>query len=1334
MGETPSRKAARTSTSRILQATPNKESTPASPALPSPSPSRRRPRPSTTPTTPPRSSFQRGDVDEQAEIFARRLQQAVDLLLKRLTSYLSQLPAVVVSPNDDHDDRTLLQEDEQSTPNQKTNTGGGMTLPLTAVAWLSSQLHPPPLVSMDGAVPPTVWSSRSVQQRLRQVEPLLSRITYFRTVDAVWPPPLPEEQPGRRRGLSFRAVSQVPTTPTRPPPMNEVNVSVWSDVASVLTMEDGGGGGLMGPTTPTTNNPVTSRQAFWDFMQSLQDHPHINIGGLFPNCKVLVLETKAGIAPSLENLHALHNRLELFQWKHHGGHNGETTTTTANQVGVSWKETFKSLGNNESKSKPFSKLTHLEWNGMLRHNVGDDNNYDDDLSRLLPQFPNLQKLNLSHNNGWTAPQGLLDGLQHAVLLESLNLCHNQISALPINTHLYLGGQLKRLDLSHNQLTSVQGMDRLYALEDLNLSHNQLPEVSTVAPLMCRLPQLRSLDLQGNPLEIVDPLYPKQLWAWCLEARQDAMTLQDLPTLNGRSITVPQWNSLVQEMMAPVVLPFGSTTMTTNEESSSSAILTTEMMPPRDGTQHQGRRRKRPASRRAVIQRTTDNHPNKATTVARRSRYCSSSARSHEITQVVVSFAIEDVLTKLDTIPAVNRDTNNVPHVDEKMGIQESPALDKSVPKLSTSESMESLDSVWDVNHQLLPLEPVDDDEFDKMRPQGGEDSTEDMTISTTTKEEFYGLVLQKVNEATATMSTEGSTSKTVIKSNQTLDMAISGTNKPIVPCVFNVMSADWDDLVTRVANGLIPDGKPRMPLPELAATIDTQNDTPFSEDAADLLPDEPVLLVDAQDGGGGSIYSSSNGLRSALPEQIYSDDCSVLSSLGTNRDDFPVRTNKFQLAEENATYDGPEAWTNRNVLENLKDYFQLYVFPSSIKSLAEVQDDDGGGIDDWQQVASKYPRIQLYPDDRRGMHLPSPSNVLAPTTQGSSSHEIDDWTLLKRESFVSVWEEDVVPCGKSSLRRLAPNRRIRLGFHGDQLYIGGVPDPYAECRKVHLCLSSAAFYIIVKSDDVAKKVEEKGLLKKFPNAIPDDATFEDAPWPHAVARHTYQDLQALIIGFEFQRLTLQFVNPLSRKADPFVYILLTSNKKQTVKLLQQLQKLAKDATPEAIDLNSDADTTRVAIENDSQDVMDAIQVAVSPAVIDVILHYQIVQQRWKHGEGRGMVRRVCVVTDTKLFLMNEDYAADSHKPLDPPTTGAGVKKKKRNGMDLAKVSYRLVDEAALQQVIEVQAAGADPKAITIMIKPQGRLARTHRWRLVCRDNVGAERLVEDVRKAMAMLE
>jgi hypothetical protein len=546
---------------------------------------------------------------------------------------------------------------------------------------------------------------------------------------------------------------------------------------------------------------------------------------------------------------------------------------------------------------------------------------------------------------------------------------------------------------------------------------------------------------------------------------------------------------------------------------------------------------------------------------------------------------------------------------------------------------------------------------------------------------------------------------------------------------FDIFSADWDELVRVAAEGLIPNGKIRTPVAELEQHQQSKKQGGvFSMDAVDLLAPATTESTTRQQLDSTSTVATipnndqmsqaselGSGFRSmSMPEHIWSDDFSVPSSLGTNRDDFP-KLNKFQLAEDNAVYDGPDACRDMNVIKNLELYFNTFVFPSSIQDLPLLSSNEEEAMNEdenWEMVVRQYPRIQLWPEDRRWLE-----NSLSPMSQ-----QIVDWASSNsRERFVRAWEEDVVPCGKPALRRLAPNRRSRLGFHGDQLFKNTGPEPYAECRRVILCLSSSAFYIVLREDSVTSKYQQQGKKKRFPVPVSDDALFGDAPWPHSVVRHSFQELQAITIGFEFQRLSLRFSNPAIRKTDPFVYMLLTSNKKETVGVLQEIQRLAKEANEHVTDLVSDS--TAVAIENDSQVVFDALAVAVAPDLVGTILHYQLVQQRWKSGgERRGTVRRVCIVTDTKIFLLDEDYAADGHKALES------------NSGKLDNVSYRIVDEATLKQVAEVQAAGADPTAITIIINPLSRLSRTHRWRLLCRDSSGAERLVDDVRKALGQIE
>ena len=91
---------------------------------------------------------------------------------------------------------------------------------------------------------------------------------------------------------------------------------------------------------------------------------------------------------------------------------------------------------------------------------------------------------------------------------------------------------------------------------------------------------------------------------------------------------------------------------------------------------------------------------------------------------------------------------------------------------------------------------------------------------------------------------------------------------------------------------------------------------------------------------------------------------------------------------------------------------------------------------------------------------------------------------------------------------------------------------------------------------------------------------------------------------------------------------MTSNKIETIALLKEIQELVNESRA-AAGLASSAADDAIKIENDDRHVLDALGVAVEPDIIGAVLHYQILQQYWKHGE-RGAVRRVCFVTDTKL--------------------------------------------------------------------------------------------------------
>lgn len=433
---------------------------------------------------------------------------------------------------------------------------------------------------------------------------------------------------------------------------------------------------------------------------------------------------------------------------------------------------------------------------------------------------------------------------------------------------------------------------------------------------------------------------------------------------------------------------------------------------------------------------------------------------------------------------------------------------------------------------------------------------------------------------------------------------------------------------------------------------------------------------------------------------------------------------------------GMEQERRLTVASNLELYFQNFVFPDFLPNFDQVNDDK----DTWQSVFFRYPRIQLLPKDRdlresfaakqKPMELQSPRGT-------------ED-----RERLVKVWKEDIVACGKPALRRLPPNRTAHFGFHGELSWLDGKVKTVSECRQVILCLSNTSFYVVVDNDSLTEKEEQpsprkagssyqrtdqtaveaesspakpKQKVRKFAAPLPADATFEQALWPHAAACHPLCDIIGITIGFGFQRVALRIRNSAYPSAVEYTYQLLTSNKMKTVNLLRDLQNLVKEAKLEVGHTTSLSDEA-IKIDNDDKQFLDALAAAVAPEPLGAVLHYQILKQRWKHGQ-RGAVSRICVVTDAKLFLLDEDYVGDGSQSV-----GA------ESGRRLALPSFRLIDAADLKQIAEVKAADADPNAITIIIRPSQTLQRTHRWRLLCRDRSGAEKLVEDARKAVAMVD
>lgn len=68
-----------------------------------------------------------------------------------------------------------------------------------------------------------------------------------------------------------------------------------------------------------------------------------------------------------------------------------------------------------------------------------------------------------------------------------------------NAFLMLGN-IRTLVLSWNQLSTVDGLERMYSLERLAIDHNNIQYLQDAAGL-ANLPELMHLEMKGNPIEI-----------------------------------------------------------------------------------------------------------------------------------------------------------------------------------------------------------------------------------------------------------------------------------------------------------------------------------------------------------------------------------------------------------------------------------------------------------------------------------------------------------------------------------------------------------------------------------------------------------------------------------------------------------------------------------------------------------------------------------------------------------------------------------------------------------------------------------------------------------------
>ncbi|XP_034540452.1 nischarin [Notolabrus celidotus] len=117
-------------------------------------------------------------------------------------------------------------------------------------------------------------------------------------------------------------------------------------------------------------------------------------------------------------------------------------------------------------------------------------------------IPKVEFLDLSYNQLST-----VENLQHLYNLVHVDLSYNNLRVLEA-AHTRLGN-IKTLNLAGNQLDQLTGLTKLYSLVNLDLSHNQLAQLEEIRNIGS-LPCLEKLNLSSNPMCIIPDYRTKVL--------------------------------------------------------------------------------------------------------------------------------------------------------------------------------------------------------------------------------------------------------------------------------------------------------------------------------------------------------------------------------------------------------------------------------------------------------------------------------------------------------------------------------------------------------------------------------------------------------------------------------------------------------------------------------------------------------------------------------------------------------------------------------------------------------------------------------------------------------
>ena len=371
---------------------------------------------------------------EDARVQAHLQEQGL-ILLKRLIEFLSVCP---LSPEEILQNGTAAAAHHDSRDNNTRKKPRGLTLPASAVGWISVQIS---ILDNDEEANKLNLDKDIIddcpKQQIQMVQSLLRRVTSIRLTNDKWPPALPALISEVGETVKRKAFSSIPERGIVSTASSKILSKFTADQSSVAPLSTGAS---LGDSVSTGTAKEIVLTTFQRYFHELQYNPRVDMK-LFPYATKVVVD---GIPPHwIRHLDTL-NKLDMFQMERgcildinrlffssdrvEGDGPSDMDGCEASSLYM-----YKSMTKLRLSNCAMSEAAGLRGRRRLKSNVPSNVESSDGLNtthstRLptLSRFPNLESLNLSHNEFFRTKTAFA-GLSSLPFLSSINLSYNRLS-------------------------------------------------------------------------------------------------------------------------------------------------------------------------------------------------------------------------------------------------------------------------------------------------------------------------------------------------------------------------------------------------------------------------------------------------------------------------------------------------------------------------------------------------------------------------------------------------------------------------------------------------------------------------------------------------------------------------------------------------------------------------------------------------------------------------------------------------------------------------------------------------------------------------------------------